>query len=76
MTEIIISAVVVIAFLLLMPAMVRSSRRSRRGRGSGAAVGDVLMGAFDPAKQAAIEQIRKQKEIGDHERGSVGEKRD
>jgi hypothetical protein len=34
------------------------------------------MGAFDPAKQAAIEQIRKQKEIGDHERGSVGENRD
>jgi hypothetical protein len=75
-TEWIISAVAVVAFLLLMPMMVRSSRRSRRGRGSGAAVGDVLMGAFDPAKQAAIEQIRKQKEIGDHERGSVGEKRD
>lgn len=34
------------------------------------------MAAFDPAKQAAIEQIRKQKEIGDYERGSVGEKRD
>ena len=76
MTEWIISAVAVVAFLLLMPMMVRSSRRSRRGRGSGAAVGDVLMGAFDPAKQAAIEQIRKQKEIGDHERGSVGENRD
>jgi hypothetical protein len=76
MTEIIISAVAVIAFLLLMPAMVRSSRRSRRGRGASAGIGDVLMGAFDPAKQAAIEQIRKQKEIGDHERGSVGEKRD
>ena len=76
MTEWIISAVAVVAFLLLMPMMVRSSRRSRRGRGSGTAVGDVLMGAFDPAKQAAIEQIRKQKEIGDHERGSVGEKRD
>lgn len=76
MTEIIISAVAVIAFLLLMPAMVRSSRRSRRGRGSGAAVGDVLMGVFDPAKQAAIEQIRKQKEIGNYERGGVGEKLD
>ena len=76
MTEWIISAVAVVAFLLLMPMMVRSSRWSRRGRGSGAAVGDVLMGAFDPAKQAAIEQIRKQKEIGDHERGLVGEKRD
>jgi len=34
------------------------------------------MGAFDPAKQAAIEQIRQQKDIGDHERGSIGEKRD
>ena len=76
MTEWIISAVAVVAFVLLMPAMVRSSRRSRRGRGSGAAVGDVLMGVFDPAKQAAIEQIRKQKEIGDHERGAVGEKLD
>jgi signal recognition particle GTPase len=75
-TEWIISAAAVIVFLLLMPAMVRSSRRSRRGRGSGAAVADVLMGAFDPAKQAAIEQIRKQKEIGDHERGAVGEKLD
>ena len=76
MTEWIISAAAVVIFLLLMPAMVRSSRRSRRGRGAGAAVGDVLMGAFDPAKQAAIEQIRKQKDVGDHERGSVGEKRD
>lgn len=76
MTEIIISAVAVVAFVLLMPAMVRSSRRSRRGRGSGAAVGDVLMGVFDPAKQAAIEQIRKQQEIGDHERGAVDEKLD
>lgn len=76
MTEWIISAAAVVAFLLLMPAMVRSSRRSRRGRGSGAAVGDVLMGVFDPAKQAAIEQIRKQKEIGDYERGAVGEKLD
>ena len=76
MTEWIISAAAVVAFVLLMPAMVRSSRRSRRGRGSGAAVGDVLMGVFDPAKQAAIEQIRKQKEIGDHERGAVGEKLD
>ena len=76
MTEWIISAVAVVAFLLLMPMMVRSSRRSRRGRGSGAAVGDVLMGAFDPAKQAAIEQIRKQKEIGDHERGAAGERLD
>jgi hypothetical protein len=75
-TEWIISAAAVVTFLLLMPMMVRSSRRSRRGRGSAAAVGDVLMGAFDPAKQAAIEQIRKQKEIGDHERGSVGENRD
>jgi hypothetical protein len=75
-TEWIISAAVVVAFLLLMPAMVRSSRRSRRGRGSGAAIGDALMGAFDPAKQAAIEQIRKQKDIGDHERGAVGEKLD
>jgi hypothetical protein len=36
----------------------------------------VLMGVFDPAKQAAIEQIRKQKEIGDHERGAVGDKLD
>ena len=34
------------------------------------------MGAFDPAKQAAIEQIRKQKEIGDHERGAAGERLD
>ena len=76
MTEIIISAVAVVAFVLLMPAMVRSSRRSRRGRGSGAAVGGVLMGVFDPAKQAAIEQIRKQKEIGNHEHGGVGEKLD
>lgn len=76
MTERIISAAAVIAFLLLMPAMVRSSRRSRRGRGAGAAIGDVLMGAFDPAKRAAIEQIRKQKDIGDHESGAVGEKRD
>jgi hypothetical protein len=76
LTEWIISAAAVVAFVLLMPAMVRSSRRSRRGRGSGAAVGDVLMGVFDPAKQAAIEQIRKQKEIGDHERGAVGEKLD
>lgn len=76
MTEWLISAAAVAAFLLLMPAMVRSSRRSRRGRGSGAAIGDVLMGAFDPAKQSAIEQIRKQKEIGDHERGAVGEKLD
>lgn len=76
MTEWIISAAAVIAFLLLMPAMVRSSRRSRRGRGAGAAIGDVLMGAFDPAKQAAIEQIRKQKDIGDHESVAVGEKRD
>ena len=76
MTEWIISAAAVVVFLLLMPMMVRSSRRSRRRRGSAAAVGDVLMGAFDPAKQAAIEQIRKQKEIGDHERGSVGENRD
>lgn len=76
MTEWIISAAALVAFLLLMPAMVRWSRRSRRGRGAGAAIGDVLMAAFDPAKQAAIEQIRKQKEIGDHERGSVGEKRD
>jgi hypothetical protein len=75
-TEWIISAAAVIAFLLLMPAMVRSSRRSRRGRGAGAAIGDVLMGAFDPAKQAAIEQIRKQKDIGDHESVAVGEKRD
>lgn len=76
MTEWIISAGAVVAFLLLMPAMVRSSRRSRRGRGAGAAIGDVLMGALDPAKQAAIEQIRHQKDIGDHERGSIGEKRD
>jgi hypothetical protein len=76
LTEWIISAAAMVAFVLLMPAMVRSSRRSRRGRGSGAAIGDVLMGAFDPAKQAAIEQIRKQKEIGDHERGAVGEKLD
>ena len=76
MTEWIISAAALVAFLLLMPAMVRSSRRSRRGRGAGAAIGDVLMGAFDPAKQVAIEQIRKQWEIGDHERGSVGEKCD
>jgi hypothetical protein len=75
-TEWIISAVAVVAFLLLMPTMVRSSRRSRRGRGAGAAIGDVLMGAFDPAKQAAIEQIRKQKDIGDHERGAAGEKLD
>jgi hypothetical protein len=72
----VISAIVAVMFLLLMPAMVRASRRSRRGRGAGAAIGDVLMGAFDPGKQAAIEQIRKQKEIGDHERGSVGEKFD
>jgi hypothetical protein len=76
LTEWIISAAAMVAFVLLMPAMVRSSRRSRRRRGSGAAIGDVLMGAFDPAKQAAIEQIRKQKEIGDHERGAVGEKLD
>lgn len=74
MTEWIISAGAVVAFLLLMPAMVRSSRRSRRGRGASAGIGDVLMGAFDPAKRAAIEQIRKQKEIGDHERGAEGEK--
>jgi len=75
-TEWIISAAALVAFLLLMPAMVRSSRRSRRGRGAGAAIGDVLMGAFDPAKRVAIEQIRKQKDIGDHERGSVSEKHD
>jgi hypothetical protein len=74
-TEWIISAVAAVAFVLLMPAMVRSSRRSRRGRSGAAAIGDVLMGAFDPAKQTAIEQIRKQKDIGNHERGSVGEKR-
>lgn len=76
MTEWIISAAVLVAFLLLMPAMVRSSRRSRRGRDESAAIGDVLMGSFDPAKRAAIEQIRKQNEIGDHERGSVREKHD
>lgn len=76
MTEWIISAAAVVAFLLLMPAMIRSSRRSRRGRGAGAAVGDALMGAFDPAKKVAIEQIRKQQEIGDHETGAVGDKLD
>jgi hypothetical protein len=76
LTEWIISAAAVIAFLLLMPAMMRSSRRSRRGRGASAAIGDVLTGAFDPAKQVAIEQIRKQKDIGDHERGALGEKLD
>jgi hypothetical protein len=76
LTEWIISAAAVVAFLLLMPAMVRSSRRSRRGRGASAAIGDVFTGAFDPAKQAAIEQIRKQQDIGDHEGGAVGEKRD
>ena len=76
MTEWLISAVVVVASVLLMPAMVRSSRRSRRGRGAGAAIGDVLNGAFDPAKKVAIEHIRKQSEIGDHERGAAGDKLD
>lgn len=74
MTQALICLTVAIVFLALMPAMVRSSKRSRRGRSAGAGVGDVLLGAFDPAKKVAIEQIRKQRDIGDHERGAVGDK--
>jgi len=71
-----ISAIVAVVFLLLMPTLVRGSRRSRRGRGASGAIGDVLTGAFDPAKKVAIEQIRKQQDIGDHERGIASDKRD
>ena len=76
MIEAVICVALIAVFLTSMPAMVRASRRSRRGRGASIAIGDVLTGAFDPAKQVAIEHIRKQKDVGDHERGAAGDKLD
>ncbi len=73
MTEWLICAGVIVAFLFLMPMAVRSSRKSRRLRGGSAAIGDVLTGVFDPAKKVSIEQIQRQREIGDHEAGQAGD---
>lgn len=76
MTQAILCLVIAMAFLALMPAMVRWSRRSRRGRGAGAGIGDALLSAYDPARKVAIDQIRRQQEIGDHESGVASDKLD
>jgi hypothetical protein len=68
-----------ILFPLVVAAIV-ASNGSRRGKGrmAGAtlAIGLAFSAIFDPAQAAAIETIKKKKEIGDAESGEGGEKLD
>jgi len=66
-------------FLLffLLPWAISASKKSARGKGrlAGAtfAIGLAFGAIFDPAKSAAIENIRKKEEVGDQEQGGVCE---
>jgi hypothetical protein len=66
--------------LVLLPWAIIASKRSARGKGrvAGAtlAIGLIFGALFDPAKSAAIENIQKKKETGDHESGEAGERID
>lgn len=78
MTEWLISIAAIVVFLIAMPWLVRtskrsSSRKSRFGSGS-AAMGDALSGFSDPAKKVTVEQVERQKEVGNASDGAVGEK--
>jgi len=67
-----------VALLFLLPWAISASKRSARGKGrlAGAtfAIGLAFGAIFDPAKSAAIENIRKKDELGDHEQGGAGKK--
>jgi Flp pilus assembly protein TadB len=72
LNQLILCGIAIVAFALVMPRLLASSRRSRRLRGGSSALGDVLNGVFDPAKAAAIEQIRRKQEIGEQVRDDAG----
>ena len=65
----IIALVVAAGLTIALPWAITASKRSARGKGrlAGAAfaIGLAFGAMFDPAKSAAIENIQKEKEIGD-----------
>lgn len=65
MTQGLLCVAVIAAAILLMPRAIRYSRRSRRLRGGGLAIGGALNGFYDPARKVALERIEHQREIGD-----------
>jgi hypothetical protein len=72
----IVAAVVAICLAILLPWAIAASKRSARGKGRAAgavfAIGLAFGAMFDPAKSAAMETIRKKKDIGDEAEDAAG----
>ena len=71
----IVAIALAVVLIALLPVMITAAKKSTRGRLAGATfmIG-LAFGAFlDPRQAAAIENIKKQKDLGDVESGEAGE---
>ena len=77
LTEWLIALAVFVAFLALIPLVLRRAKaNNRKSGGSGVfvAIGMVIAMIFDPKASQTTEIVQRKKEIGDAEEGESGEK--